>query len=101
MVQSSSNYNMETRKVLTFQNFHFLSLTNDDTPPEPIEVLPDVPLEGEPERSTLLTSGNNSDSLKQKQGEKEEPQKPRRTRGICIDYRYLHNPFPDEDDDAN
>ena len=22
-------------------------------------------------------------------------------RGICIDYQYLHNPFPDEDDDAN
>ncbi len=51
--KSIKYYNAETRKVLTSRNFHFLSLTNDNTPPEPIEVLPDAPLEGEPERSTL------------------------------------------------
>jgi len=48
-----------------------------------------------------LTSGNKSDSLKWKWTEEEEPQNQRRTRGIRIDYRYLHNPFPDEEDKAN
>src|ERR1700733_5578214 len=94
-------YNAETHKVLTSRNFRFLSLTHDETPPEPIEVIPDAPLEGEPERSTLPTSGNNSDSLKRKRDEEEEPQEPRRTRGIRVDYRHLQNPFPDEDDNAN
>ena len=47
------------------------------------------------------TSGNKSDSLKWKQIEEEEPQNQRHTRGIQIDYQYLHNPFPDEDDEAN
>jgi len=60
--KSIKYYNVETRKVLTSRNFCFLSLTNDYTPPAPIEVLPDAPIEGEPERSTLPTSGNKSDS---------------------------------------
>ena len=99
--KSIKYYNAETRKVLTSQNFHFLSLTNDYTPPAPIEVLLDAPIEGEPERNTLPTSGNKSDSSKRKRDEEEGQQEPRRTRGIRIDYQYLHNPFPDEGDDAN
>ena len=31
----------------------------------------------------------------------EEPQNTRRTRGICVDYWYLDNPFPDEEDKIN
>lgn len=45
-------YNAETRKVLTSRNFRFLSLTNDETPPEPIVLTPDAPGEGESEGST-------------------------------------------------
>jgi hypothetical protein len=35
------------RKILTSQNYHFLSSPTKDTPPEEIEVAPDTPLEGE------------------------------------------------------
>jgi len=91
---------VETCKILTSRNFHFLSLT-DETPPEPIAITPDAPGEGEPEGSTQLQSGNKSDSLKRKCTKEEEPQNQRRTRGIRIDYRYLQNPFPDEEDEAN
>ena len=64
-------------------------------------ITPGGPHEGESERSMLPTSGDNSDSLKWKWSEEEEKQELRCTRGICVDYQYLHNPFPDEDEDAN
>jgi len=48
-----------------------------------------------------LASGNESDSLKQKQNEEEEPQNTWHTRGICVYYQYLHNPFPNEEDKIN
>jgi len=81
--KSVKYYNAETCKILTSQNFRFLSLTNDETPPEPIAITPDsAPGEGESEGSMQPTSGNKSDSLKQKQSEEAEPQGMRRTRGI-------------------
>ena len=64
--KSIKYYNAETRKVLISRNIHFLSLTNDITSPEPMVLVPDAPCEGEPERDTLPTSGNKSDSLKRK-----------------------------------
>jgi hypothetical protein len=84
--RSIKYYNAETCKVLTSQNLHFLSLTSDKTPPEPMVVTPDVPGEGEFERSMQPTSGNNGDSLKRKQSEEGEPQAKWHTRGICMDY---------------
>src|SRR6266700_6489524 len=96
--KSVKYYNAETRKILTSRNYRFLSLTNDETPPEPIAITPDAPGEGESEGITQPTSGNSS---KWKCPEEEEPQEIRHTRGIRIDYRYLHNPFPDEEDEAN
>ena len=69
--------------------------------PEPIAITPDAPGEGEPEGSTQPQSGNKSDSLKRKCTEEEEPQNQRHTRGIRIDYCYLQNFFPDEEDEAN
>ena len=98
--KSVKYYNAETCKILTSRNFHFLSLT-DETPPEPIAITPDAPGEGEPEGSTQPQSGNQSDSLKRKRTEEKEPQNQRCTRGIRIDYRYLQNSFPDEEDEAN
>src|SRR6266567_5206947 len=64
-------------------------------------ITPDTPGEGESEGSAQLISGTNSDSLKWKRSEEEEPQEKQHTRGICMDYRYLHNPFPNEEDEAN
>ena len=48
-----------------------------------------------------LQSGNKCDSLKWKHTEEEEPQNQRHTRGIQIDYQYLQNSFPNEEDEAN
>jgi hypothetical protein len=45
--KSVNYYNVETRKILTSRNFRFLTLTENGTPPEQIEVTPDQPLEGE------------------------------------------------------
>ena len=95
--KSIKYYNAQTRKVLTSRNIRFLSLTDDETPPEPIGIIPDVPREGESE-GTPSTSGNNGDSLKRKRDDEGELDQ-RRTRGKRVDYRYLDDPFPDEDDD--
>src|SRR6266567_4287468 len=64
-------------------------------------ITPDTPGEGEAEGSMQLTQGTNSDSLKWKRSEEEEPQEKWCTRGIRMDYHYLHNPFPDQEDEAN
>jgi hypothetical protein len=62
-------------------------------------LLPDAPDEGESEGGTPPTSGN-KDSLKRKQdksdGDGEQNQ--RKTRAKRVDYRYLSNPFPDEEE---
>jgi hypothetical protein len=89
--KSVKYYNAETRKILTSQNFRFLSLTNDLTPPEPITITPNTPGEGESEGSMQPTSGNKSDSSKRKRTKEEGQQNQRHTRGIQIDYRH---PFP-------
>ena len=60
-------------------------------------VLPNVLHEGESEESMPLTSGNNGNSLKRKHDDEEEPNQGR-TQGKRIDYWYLNNPFPDEED---
>ena len=95
--KSIKYYNAETCKVLTSWNIHFLSLTND-SPPEPIGIIPNALHKGETEGSMLLTSGNNGDSLKRK-WDKEEELNQRQTQGKHMDYQYLDNPFSDEDDD--
>jgi hypothetical protein len=95
--KSIKYYNAETRKVLTSRNICFLALTNDNTPPEPIVVTPDAPDEGESEGSMPPTSGNKGNSLKRKRNEDIEPIE-RKTRAKRINYRYLNDPFPDEED---
>ena len=99
--KSVKYYNAETCKILTSHNFHFLSLTEDQTPPEPIAITPDAPGEGEFEGSMQPTTGNKSNSLKWEWSEEEELQNKRCTRGIWMDYHYLQNPFPDEEDETN
>ena len=63
-------------------------------------VAPDMPCEGESEGSTLPT-GKESDSSKRKRVEMEEVpdiDTPRKTHGIRTNYRYLNDPFPDEEE---
>jgi hypothetical protein len=93
-------FNAETRKILTSRNVRFLNLTNNETLPEPIVVLPDAPDEGESGKSIPSTSGNNdnNNSLKRKRDEEDNEPNQRRTRGKIVDYRYLNNPFPDEEE---
>jgi hypothetical protein len=97
--KSIKYYNAETRKVLISRNIRFLTLTNDEPSPEPMVLLPDTPCEGEPEEGTPPISGNKGDSLKRKrdQDQDEEPNV-RKTRAKYVDYRYLSNPFPDEEE---
>jgi Reverse transcriptase (RNA-dependent DNA polymerase)/gag-polypeptide of LTR copia-type/Integrase core domain/GAG-pre-integrase domain len=102
--KSIKYYNAETRKVLISRNIRFLTLTNDETSPEPMVLLPDAPCEGEPEGGTPPTSVNKGDSLKRKrdQSDEDEEQNMRNTRvKPRMDYRYLNNPFPDEEDEIN
>ena len=99
-------YNAETRNILTSRNFRFLTLNEKETPPEEIEVQPDLLCEGEKKGGTLLTGINKniktSDSSKRKRDENEEGDidtPPRKTRGKRVDYKYLNDPFSDEEED--
>jgi transposase InsO family protein len=105
-------YTAETKKVLTSRNYHFLS------PPETplhdtIVVTPDEQCEGEWEDALSpggvqnsdapKTPGNknhedttDSESLKRKRSAEEirsDAESPRKTRGICTDYRKLNDPY--------
>ena len=97
--KSVKYYNADTRKILTSRNYNFLTTTNS-TPPEEIRVAPDLPHEGEMENDTRPLV---ADSQKRKFVEEEEPELVQRTskRTKRIDYRYLNNPFEDEDDKEN
>jgi hypothetical protein len=92
------------RKILTSRNFRFLTIPQTDSPPEELVVTPDLPREGESEGSMLPTisdqrsTGNESDSLKRKRIVEEEANEPRKTSGKQVNYRYLHDPFPDEEE---
>src|ERR1700678_1371910 len=97
--KSIKYYNAQTHKVLTSRNIRFLTLTNKETPPEQIGIIPNAPHEGELEEGTLPTSGNNGDSLKRKRDEMEIEPSERHTRAKRVNYRYLNDPFPDEDDE--
>ncbi|KAF8801840.1 hypothetical protein BYT27DRAFT_7215842, partial [Phlegmacium glaucopus] len=48
-----------------------------------------------------IFGNNGGNNLKRKQDEKEEPKVQRCSQGKRVDYRYLHDPFPDEEDELN
>jgi len=98
------------RNILTSRNFCFLSPV-ESSPPEEITIEPDAPLEGERdplcegerESGTHSTTQDNSgetsgETRKRKAETSIDTREPRRTRGIRCDYRYLANPFPDEEE---
>ena len=103
-------YNAEMRKILTSRNFCHINPPEDPTPPEPIELTPDTPREGESAGSTPPIGVIGSDDLtrglkpsrKRKRNEVEgdiDINEPRKTRGIRTDYRHLHDPFPGEEEE--
>jgi hypothetical protein len=100
--KSVQYYNSEMRKILTSQNFHFLTLTENNPPPEQIVVAPDLLLEGEMKGSAWLTGPtknlkqNESNSLKRKRDESDDEEidaPPHNTCGKRVDYRHLNDPF--------
>ena len=92
-------YNAKTRKILKSRNFRFLTLPNKPSSPEEIEVAPDLPHEGEELEGYTQLSG---DLISPGTGEKRKCEiddlEPRKTRGNKPDYRYLNDPYPDEED---
>ncbi len=104
--QSVKFYNAETRKILTSRNFRFLTLPDQTSPPEDIEVAPDAPREGETEgEARARTTRNDRDGQRNKRKSEELETKtneyePRKTRGIRTNYRYLNDPFPDEEEEG-
>jgi hypothetical protein len=96
-------YNAETRTILTLQNYKFL-IPSNSSPPEVLLIDPeskDPMLEGERTRE----EDNHKDQsipiplIPNDKGEsKTSEPKTRPTRGPCVDYRYLNDPFPDEEE---
>src|ERR1700722_20679237 len=105
-------YNAETRKVLTSRNFKSLQLPRDQKSPEPVVITPDIPHEGEAGSDHMPQSGMSPEAGREplfeprkrkrsvENSDDVDIDRPRRTRGLCPDYRYcyLNNPFGDEDE---
>ena len=102
--KSIKYFNAETRKILTSRNIRFLNLTDEDPSQELIIIQPDTPCEGESEDNTLPLSGNDNNKgriLKRKRDQlNDEVYQDRRSTWVkkAVDYRYLNNPFLDEDE---
>jgi hypothetical protein len=100
-------YNAETCKVLTSRNYRNLNPPTSPTPDETIEVTPDVQREGESGGNTLQPGITGSKDLdpegrKRKQNSNVgdvDINEPRKTRGKRTNYRFLQDPFPDEEED--
>jgi len=104
--KSVKYYNAAMRNILTSRNFHFLSPV-ESSPLEEIAIEPDALLEGE--RSPSCEGEQEGDTRSATQETKGETRKrkaetnidtrePQQTRGIRRDYRYLADPFPDEEE---
>jgi hypothetical protein len=90
-------YNAAMRNILTSCNYHFL-ISSMDNPSEEIAINPGeiAPLcEGEMKDSMQSTDPV---ILQKRPANDIDINKPRRTRAIQVDYQYLANPFPDEEE---
>ena len=98
-------YNADTRRCLTSRNYKFLTALKLD-PSEEIEINDDPIREGEWEeekKENAQTDHEPGPKKKRKISEtlemsEEAKDEPRRTRGVCIDYCHLNDPFPKEDE---
>ena len=113
-------YNPATRNILTSRNYCFINPADTEPPdksPEEIAIVPEgepppqvegeyiQPLEsqapsheGEMEGGTQNIPVSPIRQRKQKAEEEINPREPRKTWGISIDYKYMNNPFPDEEE---
>jgi len=100
--KSIKYYSAETRKVLTSRNFHFLSNLEpqESTTDDDLVLTPNISCEGEngQEDERNLNKMEEIRDCKRKRKLEDEPSKPRKTRGICRDYRKLHNPYESEEE---
>jgi hypothetical protein len=100
--KSIKYYNPKMRKVLTSCNYQFLDkLPQRETSPEPIVIPPPpaISREGEWETSMLQTGGQRNKRPVEGQDEpNNENENPRKLHNKApVNYRYLDNPFPDEE----
>jgi len=103
--KSVKYYNAETRTVLTSQNYKFL-IPSNSSPPEVILIDPESKgpqLEGEHKENACkeLQIIPDKDLLDKDQPERPEEIKTGLTRPIQrprMDYRFLNDPFPDEEE---
>ena len=93
--KSVKYYNAATRKILYSRNYRFLNITNK-TPPEEIEVAPDLPHEGEMV-DDMLPTGSNSQKRKRVDEEDNSPRSSKRAKKH-INYHYLVDPYWDSED---
>ena len=90
-------YDTATRNILTSCNYHFL-VPLTENPPEEIAIDPGeiAPLhKGEAKDDARSTDPI---LLQKRPANNVDINQPRKTRGIRVDYRYLDNPFPDEEE---
>jgi Reverse transcriptase (RNA-dependent DNA polymerase) len=108
--QAVKYYNVETCNILTSWNFCHINPPVHPTPPEPIELAPDMVREGESEGDTLPMGITGSDDTtcnlepkwKWKRNEVEgnvDINELQKMRGICTNYKLLHDPFPEEEEE--
>jgi len=99
-------YNAATKNILLSRNFRFLMLS-EPTPPE--DIIIENPPEDQGENSPLCkgevdsstcSGAKNQTTIPQKRTAESniDPREPRRMRGILLDYKYLNDPFPDEEE---
>jgi hypothetical protein len=92
-------YNTETRTILTSRNYVFLTAKSANIPEE--ITVEDTPMcEGEREEGGMLEA-DESTSLSCKRKEHNWEDKPHRTRGVCLDYQILNDPYSSEDEEDN
>ena len=107
-------YNAETHNVLTSRNFKQITPPQNDPIPENIDITPDSWLEGESDGDAPPTGITGTDDItpilepgnsrKRKRNLLEgdiDINAPRKTRGIRIDYKNLHDPYPEEENEDN
>jgi len=85
-----------TRNILTSHNFRFL-VPSISSPSEELAIEPemdDPPREGEPERDTWSVNPVG----RAPENDHIDVDAPRKTRGVQVDYRYLNDPFLDEEE---
>jgi Reverse transcriptase (RNA-dependent DNA polymerase) len=108
--QAVKYYNAETCKILTSWKFHHIDPPVHPTPPEPIELTPNMAHEGESAGDTPPVGVTGSDDTtcnlepkwKHKQNEVEgdvDINEPQKTHGIHTDYKLLHDPFPEKEEE--